>query len=157
MHETAVHYVFTKAEPQDIPCLQAIEERIYQDTYTQIFGPKFVAYHIASGQIRKELDEYLEQCIIMYQDTVLIGFAITIDNTIRDIYIDIPYQHKGHGTVFLQHIEDLLFAQYETIELGTYNTNTNAMNFYARHGWIQIPWGLKGTSIAKLQKHRSKE
>ena len=147
-------YTFTKATPQDIPFLEDMERRIYVHNYIPFHGEKLVTYHIQSGQIRKELEEYIEHCIIMYVNNVPIGFSIILEDKIRDIMIDVEYQHKSHGSKLLTYVEDLLFEKYDTIELQTYKTNVNAVKFYGKHNWIQIPRGLLGSNIVTFQKKR---
>jgi GNAT superfamily N-acetyltransferase len=147
-------YTFTKATPQDIPFLDDMECRIYAHNYTSFFGEKFVGLHIQSGQIRKELEENIEHCIIMHVNNVPVGFSIIIEDKIRDVMIDVEYQHKSHGSALLKYVEGILFEKYETIELRTYKTNVNAVKFYGKHNWIQIPRGLLGSNIVTFQKKK---
>ncbi|GHV72978.1 hypothetical protein AGMMS49940_02800 [Spirochaetia bacterium] len=147
-------YTFTKATLQDIPFLEDMEKRIYVHNYTPFHGETLVTYHIQSGQIRKELEENIEHCIIMRLNKAPIGFSIILEDKINDIMIDVAYQHKSYGSALLKYVEGILFEKYETIELRTYKTNVNAVKFYGKHNWIQIPRGLLGTNIATFQKKR---
>ena len=100
-------YNFYKADHNDLPVLKEMAKKVIYNNYISFLGHDLVNTFIDSGQSDQEIDDGIEDCIIMSTSTIPIGFAITKQNNLHLIMIDSDYQHKGWGTKFLAHIEQI--------------------------------------------------
>ena len=135
---------FRKATPSDAPMLKEISAQVIRTNYTSFLGADAVDDFIKSGLADKEIDDGIDSCTVMVNETVILGFAILHDDLLHLIMVDVPYQGSGYGRMLLTKLEDHLFETYPTIHLQTFEDNTNAVQFYLKNNWVitkseQIP------------------
>lgn len=126
---------FRKAKHSDSKDLKSIAERIIRLNYTPFLGVDAVSGFLKSGMSEKEIDNGINDCIVALHCDKIIGFAITKEELLHLIMIDIPYQNKGYGSQLLFYVENDLFNKFETIRLQSFKENENAVQFYLKKRW----------------------
>lgn len=106
-----------------------------RNNYTSFLGRSTVAQFIDSGQSDREIEIGMEHCYIVQEGDIITGYAITNDDVLHLIMIDVPYQNKGYGAKLLAFIEQQMFNHYPTIKLQTFEENGSAVRFYEKNGW----------------------
>ncbi len=127
--------LFRKATSQDAAPIKEIAKRVILHNYVPFLGIEASSAFIDSGMSDQEIDDGLDHCTVIISDGIMLGFAITIDELLHLIMVDVPFQSKGYGGKLLKYIETELFSQYETIHLQTFKENADAAQFYLKNGW----------------------
>ncbi len=124
-----------KATPQDAEAMKAIARRVIRHNYIPFLGAEAANAFIEGGLSDKEIDDGLGDCTTMLTGGDVVGFAITKDDLLHLIMVDVPFQGKGFGGLLLSHTEDGLFQKYGAIRLQTFQENADAVRFYLQKGW----------------------
>ncbi|MGG1617917.1 GNAT family N-acetyltransferase [Paenibacillus sp. NRS-1782] len=80
-------------------------------------------------------DKYLplaQNYVIIQDDHTIGGFVSMIDGYLAALFIRVGSQRKGYGKLIL----DWVKKQYDQIQLKVYPSNTKALNFYTKNGFI---------------------
>ncbi len=131
-----VHY--RQATKADAQSLKDIARRIISTNYVSFLGIDATTAFIESGMSDKEIDAGLDNCTIMICDGKTIGFAITNEDVLHLIMIDVPFQNAGYGSALLAQIEENLFSKFNCIHLQTFQENVSTVQFYLKNEWIII-------------------
>ena len=87
------------------------------------------------------VDRYLEanagSCVVLVEDGVLAGLAISLGKTIDLLLIDPERQRRGLGSRLLEYVEAGLFDDWAELLLESFEGNGPANAFYRRHGWTE--------------------
>ena len=128
---------FRTAQPGDLAIMQDIARRTIDGSYRSFLGDEGVDSFISSGESDRELQKHIESCDVALREDAIVGFAIYFDDLIHLMMIDVRLHRNGIGSLLLAHTESQLFARgHKTIRLETFEGNHQAINFYAKNGWI---------------------
>lgn len=144
-----------QATNEDTPYLKDIARRVITANYVPFLGLDATTAFIGSGMSDKEIDGGLEHCAVMINGDQAIGFAITNENLLHLIMIDVPFQNKGYGSKLLAHTTEKLFRYFDHIKLQTFKENVPAVQFYLKNDWI-ISNEEKVPEIDKMMLHFEK-
>lgn len=126
---------FRQAAEIDSHNLKDIAKRTIIANYTPFLGEETATAFIESGMSDKEIDDGINNCDIMLDNEKIIGFAITNEDILHLIMIDVPFQNKGYGSALLAKIEEKLFSVFKIIHLQSFEENISAVKFYLKNGW----------------------
>jgi len=129
---------YRQATDNDVQDLKNIARRVINTNYAPFLGGEAVTAFIESGMSDKEIDDGLNDCTLMIRDKRTIGFAVTKEDLLHLMMIDVPFQNAGYGTALLAHIEEMLFAKYHCIRLQTFKDNVPTVHFYLKEEWMPI-------------------
>jgi putative acetyltransferase len=88
-----------------------------------------------TSQVGEMEDKYLplaQNYVIIQDDHTIGGFVSMIDGYLAALFIRVGSQRKGYGKLLL----DWVKKQYDQIQLKVYPSNTKAVNFYTKNGFI---------------------
>lgn len=126
---------FKKAAVQDAQAIKDIARRVISANYTPFLGSEAITAFIESGQSDREIDEGLDACICLESKGKIVGFAITREDLLHLLMIDVSFQNRGYGSMLLRHAEQALFKAHSRICLQTFKENAPAAAFYRKNGW----------------------
>ena len=128
---------FRKAQPGDLSIMQDIARRTIDKCYRSFLGDEGVDSFINTGESDRELRKHIEHCDVALREDTIVGFSIYFDDLIHLMMVDVCLHRTGIGSLFLAHTESQLFGRgNKTIRLETFEGNHQAINFYAKNGWI---------------------
>ena len=126
-----------KAQPHDLPGMQAVARRTIDQCYRAFLGDEGVDWFIDSGESDTELDKHIENCDVLLKEDDVAAFAIYFENLIHLLMVDVRLHRAGLGSRLLAHVEDRLFARgHTTLRLETFEGNKQAISFYVKNGWL---------------------
>jgi GNAT superfamily N-acetyltransferase len=126
---------YRQATKNDVQTLCDVAHRVIRHNYTLFLGADRITGFIESGMADKEILDNLLTCTVIIQDKQVVGFAITTDDFLHLIMIDVPFQNASYGSQLLRHTENELFAQYDLIRVRTFEENKPTLQFYLKNGW----------------------
>jgi len=130
--------LYRSATKNDAQYLKDLARRIINTNYAPFLGTDLTAPFIESGMSDHEIDDGLNNCTLMTCIEQIFGFAITNNDILHLIMIDLPFQNAGHGSALLAHIEEKLFLNLKCIFLQSFKENDVATQFYLKNGWILV-------------------
>ncbi len=141
------------ARADDLAALQALARRTIDTCYRSFLGDEAVDWFIGSGasdeHVRAALEKGGVHCLVDPEGPedqedgegkaggALVGFSIVDGPTVDLMMVDPDHQRRGLGRRLLSHAQGLLLAEYRTIRLETFTSNTRAVAFYEACGWEQ--------------------
>ncbi|MFI6939624.1 GNAT family N-acetyltransferase [Streptomyces sp. NPDC050418] len=147
------------ARPTDLTALQALARRTIDTCYRSFLGDEAVDWFIGSGasdeHVRAALEKGGVHCLVEAESGEIVGFSIVDGATVDLMMVDPAHQRRGLGRQLLSHAQGLLLAEYRTIRLETFTTNTRAVAFYEACGWEQGELlAEEGPAKVEYVKHR---
>ncbi len=127
-----------KAIIQDAAPLKNISRKTIDLNYRSFLGDEGVKWFIESGASDQYIDENIDNCWVIVNDSKIIGFSVCKGNLIDLMMIDHTYHRQGYGTTLLKHCEDHLFNSFNEIRLESFEGNVKANNFYYKNNWVEI-------------------
>lgn len=127
---------YRQATKTDAPALKEIAQRVIRTNYVSFLGIDATTAFIESGMSDQEIEAGLDHCTLVVLEEQILGFAITHEEVLHVIMIDVPFQHAGYGAALLSHIEAKLFSHYNSIRLQTFEGNALSVQFYEKQGWV---------------------
>lgn len=128
---------YRKADPGDRETLKRIARDVITKNYVPFLGEKLTREFIDSGASDSEIDRGLASCIVLEENTRIIGFAITNNDILHLLMIAPEFQRKGCGTKLLEYTESVMFEKYQTIKLQSFKKNVQAISFYQKNGLVK--------------------
>jgi ribosomal protein S18 acetylase RimI-like enzyme len=127
-----------QAEASDIGPLIALARRTISASYGPFLGETAVGAFLGSGAADRYVEENLGRCSVLVHDGRVVGLAVCWEDLIDLMMIDNAEQHRGLGTILLQHVEAALFQQHATLRLESFEGNQIANAFYRKNGWVEV-------------------
>ena len=141
----------------DLPVLVALTHRTISASYRSILGDAGVDGYLASGEVERFVEYSLGRSQIVVVDGVVAGYAVASGPLIELMMIDAPQHRQGLGSRLLQHMEQRLFPEHDTLSLESFSDNDQANRFYRKNGWTageKLPDGAGGGAKVLFQKQR---
>jgi ribosomal protein S18 acetylase RimI-like enzyme len=150
-----INYSFDLLKKNELPIVQKMAKDIILNNYSEFLEDDIINNFIGSKQFEEEFVENIQNCILLKIDNKIIGFSINIDNKIHLMMIDIEYQNKKNGSHLLKYTENILFNEYDTIELQSFTKNLIANSFYVKNGWKKTEEiNINGLLLSKYIKEK---
>lgn len=149
---------FKPAYERDKQNIKDIARRVIFNNYTSFLGSNAVADFVMSGASDKEIDDGINNCVVMSNSGEIVSFAITFNDLLHLIMVDVPLQNLGYGSQLLAYVETKMFADYKCIHLQTFQENECAVKFYLKNGWKVIDKQTVpelGKTMLTFEKNRS--
>ncbi len=128
-----------RAQKADLQRMQKVAQRTIDKCYRSFLGDEGVDWFLNSGESDRELEKGIENCDVLLDAGVIVGFSIYFDDLVHLMMVDVAHHRGGLGTLLLGHCEDQLFARgNNTIRLETFDGNIQAINFYKKNGRKQV-------------------
>jgi len=138
-------YSIKVATTTEIPIIQTLVEQIWRPTYQSLLTSAQIDYMIdmmySTASLTRQLEELQHQYILLYDETVPIGYASysTTDTAgifkLHKIYLHMSYQGKGVGKLLMNSvIEKVKALNAHILELDV-NRDNMARLFYEKQGF----------------------
>ena len=142
----------------DVEALTALSYKTIRQKYPEVIGAETVEGYIASGEVPKYYAERNAFLWVAELDGEPVGAVALKDNEIHLMMVTVEHHRRGIGEAILEHGEQLLFAEFERIELESFRDNLQAVKFYRKHGWQAVseyPMPEVGIPMVRMAKDRS--
>jgi diamine N-acetyltransferase len=147
-----MNFKFRLATKTDVDSICILAEKTFRDTYSEFNTPENMELHVAknfsTSQIEKELQASDCQYFIVESDVEIVAFAkLQKDHStqgledkkvveIERFYVDKNQQGQQLGRKLMQFCIDWANENnFETIWLGVWENNPNAIKFYQKMGF----------------------
>lgn len=138
-------YSIKIATTTEIPIIQTLVEQIWRPTYQSLLTPAQIDYMIdmmySTASLTRQLKELQHQYILLYDETVPIGYASYSSSDtagickLHKIYLHMSYQGKGVGKLLMNSvIEKVKALNAHILELDV-NRDNKARLFYEKQGF----------------------
>jgi ribosomal protein S18 acetylase RimI-like enzyme len=156
MTDKAMTIQLRRGTNTDLDALAALSRRNIIEIYTSFLGKAAVDSYLQCGAVEHYLAENLVHSTVLVEDGTIVGYAVSKQNLIDLMMIDLPYQRSGLGTALLRHMEDVLFQTHQSIRLESFKENSAANSFYRKNGWVEIRQFLdEDSGVEKVEFHKS--
>ncbi|CAH0525778.1 GNAT family N-acetyltransferase [Vibrio hippocampi] len=127
------------ASEADLASIQLLARETIDRCYRSFLGDESVDGYLTSGESDKEVANNLSHCLVAELQGEIVGYGVCKDNFIHILMIRPNIQRKGLGSSFLAHIEtSMVSSGHNVLKLETFNTNTQAIRFYEKNGWVIV-------------------
>lgn len=147
-----MNYQFRLANLGDAVAIRQLSEKTFRDTYTIYNTPENMELHVSKNftiqQIEKELQDEGSQYFIVDSEQEIVAFAKLVKNhstegledknvvEIERFYVDKTLQGQQLGRKLMDFCTEWSIENnFETIWLGVWENNTNALKFYQKMGF----------------------
>jgi ribosomal protein S18 acetylase RimI-like enzyme len=126
--------VLRSATDDDVDAIAAVWHRSWGDGH---FGnvPAALLPHRGLADLRLRVPLRLTTTTVACRDGVVVGFVVTHDDAVEQLYVDAAARGSGVAGRLLTHGETVIGARHDTAWLAVVPGNTRARRFYERHGW----------------------
>ncbi len=125
------------AEPEEAAALVALAHRTILRCYRPFLGDAVVDGFVEGGFIERYLEENVGNCVVLVDESEIVGLAIALGKTIDLLLIDPDRQRRGLGSRLLGHVEAHLFHDWAELLLESFEANRPANDFFRRNGWTE--------------------
>tara|TARA_R110002072_G_scaffold21793_3_gene76898 strand:- start:1552 stop:2028 length:477 start_codon:yes stop_codon:yes gene_type:complete len=146
------------ATPDDVEPLTALSYKTIRVKYPEIIGADMVEGYIASGAVPQYYADRNAFTRVAVTDGQVIGACALRDNSVDLMMVTLEHHRSGVGAALLADAESILFAQHELISLESFRDNHQAVDFYAKHGWVRREAFTDpdyGIAMVRMTKQRS--
>lgn len=112
--------------------VQETKAKIYPHYYTQAVVDFFGRLH-SIDNIKKDIGEGRIDVLVV--DGKIVGTGSRTDNHITRVYVLPEYEGQGFGTIIMNHLENEIFAEYDSCEL---DASLPAAIFYEHRGYKTV-------------------
>jgi diamine N-acetyltransferase len=147
-----MNFIYRTPSLNDTDAICILSEKTFRDTYSEFNTPENMEEHVARNfsrhQIEKELQDAGCQYFIIESDAEIVAFAkLQKDHPtegleekkvveIERFYVDKSLQGQQLGRKLMQYCIDWAIENnFETIWLGVWENNPNAIKFYQKMGF----------------------
>ena len=130
--------IIRKALREDIDEIIGVATSTVDQSYRSWLGDAVVNRYLETDKLSNYLNTHLTETWLILKNSKVIGFAICIENMIDYILIEASHQSKGVGTSLLAYCEDLLFMNYSTVSIESFEKNLASTKFFTSKGWLYI-------------------
>ncbi len=146
-----------EATSADVNELITLSRKTISDSYSSFLGEKAVAAYIQSGAVDEYVADNIQECAVIEQDGEIVGYSVQKADLIDLMMVDTDYHRRGLGTCLLRHVEDMLFATYDTLMLESFQDNAKANAFYRKCGWSEVrTFSDDESSVEKIEFRKSR-
>lgn len=146
-----------EATSADVNALITLSRKTISDSYSSFLGEKAVAAYIQSGAVDEYVADNIQECAVIEQDGEIVGYSVQKADLIDLMMVDTDYHRRGLGTCLLRHVEDMLFAAYDTLMLESFQDNAKANAFYRKCGWSEVrTFSDDESSVEKIEFRKSR-
>ncbi|MDQ0493657.1 N-acetyltransferase [Paenibacillus brasilensis] len=95
----------------------------------------FIAPQYWTSQVSEMENRYLplaQNYVILQDDHTIGGFVSMLDGYLAALFIRVGSQRNGYGKLLL----DWVKKKHDEIQLKVYQSNTKALNFYTKNGFV---------------------
>jgi ribosomal protein S18 acetylase RimI-like enzyme len=126
--------VLRAATEDDVDAIAGVWHRSWGDGH---FGnvPDELPRHRGFEDLRGRVPLRLATTTVASVDGVVVGFVVTHDDAVEQLYVDAPARGGGVAARLLTHGETVIAAGYDTAWLAVVPGNARARRFYERQGW----------------------
>lgn len=124
------------ATPDDVKPLTALSYKTIRVKYPDVIGADMVEGYIASGAVPQYYADRNAFTRVAVADGEVIGACALRDNNVDLMMVTLERHRRGVGAALLADAESILFAEHEQISLESFRDNRQAVDFYAKHGWV---------------------
>ncbi|MGK0267245.1 MAG: ribosomal protein S18 acetylase RimI-like enzyme [Maricaulis sp.] len=146
------------ATPDDINPLTALSYKTIRVKYPELIGAETVEGYIASGAVLQYYTERNAFTRVAELDGEVIGACAVRDHCIDLMMVTLDRHRSGVGSALLTEAEAILFAEHDLISLDSFADNAQAVDFYAKHGWVAQEQFIdpdSGIAMVRMTKQRS--
>ncbi|ASM51696.1 hypothetical protein PESP_b0064 [Pseudoalteromonas espejiana DSM 9414] len=120
----------------DTKSLKDLSKQVIITCYTGFMGEDMVNGYISSGAVNDEIDQHIKSTFVAVDESEAVkGYVVIIDDLIHIMMVSPSQQRKGIGAILLSFAETKIRSRNMKPTLETFETNTQAMNFYLKNGW----------------------
>jgi ribosomal protein S18 acetylase RimI-like enzyme len=122
------------ATDDDVDAIAAVWHRSWGDGH---FGhvPAELPAHRGLDDLRRHVPLRLATTTVACLDGVVVGFVVTHEDSVEQLYVDAPARGSGVAARLLTHGETVVAADHDTAWLAVVPGNARARRFYERQGW----------------------
>lgn len=125
-----------QANLSDASSLKALSRHAITACYTGFMGEEMVDGYLSSGASDDEVDKHINNIFVAVDDSeVIMGYVVVLDDLVHIMMVSPEQQRKGIGARLLSFAETKIHNDNLKPTLETFETNTQAMNFYLKNGW----------------------
>ncbi|MFA0084763.1 GNAT family N-acetyltransferase [Vibrio sp. 10N.261.51.F12] len=125
-----------QANLSDTHSLKELSKHVISVCYTGFMGEEMVNGYLSSGASDDEVDKHISNTFVAVDDSeVVMGYVVVIDDLVHIMMVSPEQQRKGIGERLLSFAENKIHNDNFKPTLETFETNTQAMNFYLKNGW----------------------
>lgn len=125
-----------QANLSDAHSLKELSKHAISACYTSFMGEEMVNGYLSSGASDDEIDKHIGNTFVAEDDSEsVIGYVVIIDDLIHIMMVSPAQQRKGIGAMLLSFAEAEILSNHLKPTLETFESNTQAMNFYLKNGW----------------------
>ncbi|SDL96439.1 GNAT family N-acetyltransferase [Maricaulis salignorans] len=124
------------ATPDDVEPLTALSYKTIRVKYPDIIGADMVEGYIASGAVPQYYRDRNTFTRVAVLDGEVIGACALRGNAVDLMMVTLDHHRSGVGSALLSEAETILFADHGEISLESFRDNRQAVDFYAKHGWV---------------------
>lgn len=124
-----------KSETQDLEQLKALSRKTISICYPCFMGNEMVSDYINSGASDEEIEKHSENTYVAIKADVILGYVVIIGDLVHIMMVDPSQQRTGVGSQLLEFAENSIRENGSIPTLETFESNTQAVNFYLKNGW----------------------
>lgn len=131
---TARSAMLRPATAADVEAIATIWQRGWRDGHLG-HVPTILLRHREPGYFLERVPARLDTTTVATIDADPVGFVVTHDDEIEQLYVDVSARGSGVADALLQQGETVISARHDRAWLAVVAGNTRARRFYERSGW----------------------
>jgi ribosomal protein S18 acetylase RimI-like enzyme len=126
--------VLRAATEDDVEAIAAVWHRGWPDGHLG-HVPESLPPHRGLDDLRRRVPVRLATTTVACVDGAVVGFVVTHDDSVEQMYVDAAARGSGVAAQLLTHGEQVIGADHDTAWLAVVPGNARARRFYERQGW----------------------
>lgn len=127
---------YTRAMVEDLEQIFALVQKTIKTVYPKYYLAEVVDFFCMLHSydcIRKDIEN--DRVGVLFLNGKLVGTGSHNENHITRVYVDPDFQGQGYGSFIMQHLEDEIFAGYDTVLL---DASLPASHLYKKRGYQTV-------------------